>query len=91
MISPTMLFNLVTGFIATFQTFTTAFIMTKGGPDNASLFFGLYLYRNAFSYFKMGYASALAWVLFVLIIIVSVILLRTSSRWVYYETGGDGI
>lgn len=87
MISPTMLFNLVTVFIATFQTFTTALIMTRGGPENASLFYGLYLYRHAFSYFKMGYASALAWVLFVIVISLSLVLLRSSNSWVYYETG----
>jgi multiple sugar transport system permease protein len=88
MISPTVLFNAVTGFIATFQTFTTAFIMTRGGPENASLFYGLYLYRHAFSYFKMGYASALAWVLFLIVILLSLLLLRSSKSWVYYETGG---
>ncbi len=64
MISPTMFFNLVIGIIGSFQVFTTAYIATAGGPQNATLFYVLYLYRNAFDYFKMGYASALAWVLF---------------------------
>jgi len=91
MISPTILFNAVTGFIGTFQTFTTAFIMTEGGPNNASLFYGLYLYRNAFRYTRMGYACALAWILFLIILAVSAALLRSSSMWVYYETGGEGI
>ena len=91
MISPTVLFNTVTAFIGTFQTFTTAFVMTNGGPENASLFYGLYLYRNAFRYFKMGYAAAMAWVLFALILVVTIVLLRSSSLWVYYETGGKGI
>ncbi len=91
MISPTILFNLVMGFIGTFQTFVISYVMTDGGPQNASLFYGLYLYRNAFRYFKMGYACSLAWFLFVLILIISLLLLRSSSLWVYYETGGEGI
>ena len=91
MISPTVLFNVVTAVIATFQTFTSAYVMTNGGPQNASLFYGLYLYRNAFRYFKMGYAAAMAWVLFTLILIVTFVLLRSSSFWVYYETGGKGM
>jgi multiple sugar transport system permease protein len=91
MISPTVLFNGVTGLISTFQIFTTAYIMTNGGPQNASLFYGLYLYKNAFTYFKMGYASALAWVLFLIIMGCSLLVLRSSSRWVYYETGGEGL
>ncbi len=91
MISPTILFNMVMGFIGTFQTFVISYVMTNGGPQNASLFYGLYLYRNAFRYFKMGYACSLAWFLFVLILIISLLLLRSSSLWVYYETGGEGI
>jgi multiple sugar transport system permease protein len=61
--------------------------MTSGGPNNASLFYVLYLYRKAFQESQMGYASALAWVLFLLIAILSVIVFRTSSRWVFYEGG----
>jgi multiple sugar transport system permease protein len=59
--------------------------MTGGGPSNATLFYLLYLYRNAFNWFEMGYASALAWLLFVIILILTVMMWTTSARWVYYE------
>ena len=85
MISPVVLFALVTGVIATFQTFSVAYIITQGGPANASLFYLLYLYRNAFSWFEMGYASALAWLLFLIIAVCTAILLRSSNMWVHYE------
>lgn len=88
LISPVILFSLITGVIATFQTFAVSYIMTQGGPANASLFYLLYLYRNAFSWFEMGYASALAWFLFLIILICSLILLRTSDMWVHYESAG---
>lgn len=88
LISPVILFALITGVIATFQTFAVSYIMTGGGPANASLFYLLYLYRNAFSWFEMGYASALAWFLFLIIMICTVILLRTSDMWVHYEGMG---
>jgi ABC-type sugar transport system permease subunit len=87
MTTPTILFNLVLSVIAAFQTFVQAFIMTDGGPNNNSLFYGFYLYRKAFEDGDMGYASALGWVLFVIIAILSVIIFRSSSRWVYYEGG----
>lgn len=85
MVTPTILFNLVLSIIGTMQTFTQAYIMTQGGPNNASLFFVLYLYRKAFQESDMGYASALAWVLFIIIAVLSFVVLRTSNRWVYYE------
>ncbi|MXZ40759.1 MAG: sugar ABC transporter permease [Caldilineaceae bacterium SB0666_bin_21] len=85
MISSITFFNLVVGVIASFQVFTTAFIMTRGGPQNATLFLVLYLYRNGFQYFKMGYASAIAWMLFVIIVAFTVIQFRLASRWVYEE------
>lgn len=85
LMTPVLFFQLVTGFIAALQVFTEAFIMTSGGPNNATLFYLLYLYRNAFEYGRMGYASALAWVLFVYILILTLILQRTSRAWVYYE------
>ncbi|NLE44206.1 MAG: sugar ABC transporter permease [Chloroflexi bacterium] len=90
MISPSILFVLIMGIIGTFQTFTQAYIMTGGGPANATLFYLLYLYRNAFSWFEMGYASALAWFLFLVILTLTVALLRSSARWVYYETSEEG-
>ena len=88
MISPSILFVLIMGIIGTFQTFTQAYIMTGGGPANATLFYILYLYKNAFNWFEMGYASALAWVLFAIILVLTLIMLRSSSRWVYYESPG---
>jgi multiple sugar transport system permease protein len=88
LISPAILFVAITGIIFSFQTFTQAFILTGGGPANATLFYLFYLYKNAFTWFEMGYASSLAWVLFLIIILCTTLLLRTSARWVYYE-GGD--
>jgi multiple sugar transport system permease protein len=85
MMTPILFFQLVTGLIAALQVFTQAFIMTKGGPNNATLFLLLYLYRNAFEYFRMGYASALAWVLFLYILVLTLLLFRLSDLWVYYE------
>ena len=67
------------------QIFTEAFIMTNGGPADASLFYLLYLYRQAFQYFDMGYASALAWVLFIVILVLTIILFNTGKSCVYYE------
>ncbi|MGQ9554587.1 MAG: carbohydrate ABC transporter permease [Anaerolineae bacterium] len=85
MISPVIFFNLIMSIIGSFQVFTSAFVMTRGGPANASLFYVLYLYRNAFSYFKMGYASSLAWILFGIILFFSLLVVRSSPAWVYYE------
>lgn len=87
LISPAILFVAITGVIFTFQTFTQAFVLTQGGPANSTLFYLYYLYKNAFNWFEMGYASALAWVLFLIIILCTTLLLRTSARWVYYEGG----
>jgi len=85
LLTPVVLFTMVMGVIASFQTFTQAYIMTGGGPANATLFFLLYLYKNAFNWFEMGYASALAWLLFIIIMIVTIIMWTSSARWVYYE------
>ena len=71
--------------ISTFQTFTGAFVATNGGPLDSTLFYVLYLYRQAFQFFNMGYASALAWVLFVVVLVLTLVIVRTSGRWVYYE------
>jgi len=84
MITPVILFNLVIGLIMGFQVFTQAYVMTNGGPADSTLFYALYLYQSAFRFFKMGYASGLAWILFMLILISSLILFKSSSRWVYY-------
>jgi len=87
MTSPVIFFNLVMGLISTFQYFTQAYTTSggTGGPARSTLFYNLYLYLNAFLYFEMGYASAMAWVLFVLVLILTVIVFRTSLIWVYYE------
>jgi multiple sugar transport system permease protein len=85
MLTPTIFFNLVLSIISTFQTFTSAFVATNGGPLDSTLFYVLYIFRQAFEYFNMGYASALAWVLFVIILVLTLLVVRTSDRWVYYE------
>ena len=71
--------------IGSFQVFTQGFVMTQGGPNNATLFYVLYLYQNAFQFLKMGYASALAWVLFLITLSAALLVFRTSARWVYYS------
>jgi multiple sugar transport system permease protein len=86
LLTPVIFFNLLIGLIESFQIFSSAFIMTDGGPQNRTLFYVLYLYRNGFQYFQMGYASALAWVLFVIILIFTIIQFRMSKRWVHYES-----
>lgn len=83
--TPVLFFNLIMGIIGSFQVFTQGYVMTGGGPSNASLFYVLYLYWNAFNYFRMGYASALAWVLFAIILAMTGLIFRSSSAWVYYE------
>ena len=85
LVTPVIFFHLINGTIWAFQYFTEAFVMTGGGPANATLFYALYLYRNAFTNVKMGYASAQAWILFVLVMAASLIIMRSSKGWVYYE------
>lgn len=84
-LSPVMLFNLVLGLVGAFQVFTSAYVMTGGGPNNASLFYSLYIFRNAFEYFKMGKASAMAWILFAILLSFTLLQLALSKRWVHYE------
>ena len=87
MLTPTILFNLVMGLIGAFQYFTQVYVMTggKGGPVDSTMFYALYLYRNSFHYLRMGYASAMAWMLFLLILAATVAVLVSSRRWVYYH------
>ncbi|GIV77363.1 MAG: spermidine/putrescine ABC transporter permease [Litorilinea sp.] len=85
MLTPTIFFNLVIGLIGAFQIFTQVYIISEGGPLWSTLFYVYYLYRHGFQYFNMGYASALALVLFAIILILTLIVLATSKRWVYYE------
>mgnify|MGYP005853721501 CR=1 FL=1 len=84
MITPVLFLNLVTGIIGTLQIFTTAFVMTMGGPNYATYFFALHLYLNAFQYFRMGYAAALAWFLFLVILFLTLLVFKSSQYWVYY-------
>ncbi|TDX03564.1 carbohydrate ABC transporter permease [Kribbella sp. VKM Ac-2566] len=85
--TPVIFYNLVTGVIGTFQVFNQAYIMTQGGPNNATEFYIYYLYTKAFTDSEIGYASALAWVLFVIVLVITVLLFRNARRWVYYEMG----
>lgn len=88
MMTPTIFYNLVVGVIGTFQVFNQAYVMTEGGPNNATLFYVYYLFRKAFRESEMGYASALAWVLFMIIMLVTFLMFRNARRWVYYEMAG---
>ncbi|MBX3010026.1 MAG: sugar ABC transporter permease [Caldilineaceae bacterium] len=87
MITPTIFFNLVLGMIGAFQYFTTAFVLSQGtgGPASSTLFYSLLLYNNAFTYFKMGYGSAMAWLLFAFIFLLTWITFKSANHWVYYE------
>jgi multiple sugar transport system permease protein len=86
MLSPYMLLNLIMGLINTFQIFAPAYIMTRGGPLNSTLFYVYAIFNNAFRYMKMGYASAMAWVLFALVLLLTGIELRLGRYWVHYES-----
>lgn len=90
MISPVIMFTLVTGLIGALQTFTQVYVISNGlgGPNNGSLLYVLYLFLNGFRWFRLGYASALAWVLFIFIVILTYLMLRVSRNLVYYETPG---
>lgn len=88
MLTPIVLFNIVNQMINAFQDFTAAFVITNGGPANSTYLYGIMLYQNAFQYFKMGYASALSWVLFLLIIGITALIFKSSSKWAHYEDGG---
>lgn len=89
LLTPILLFNLVMQMVNAFQEFTGAFVITNGGPMKSTYLFALKLYEEAFTFFKMGYASALSWIMFILIMGVTAIIFKTSNSWVYYEDGGD--
>lgn len=86
LLTPTLFFSLVTGFIGSFQVFTQAYVITAGGPNDTTRFYMLHLWRAAFESLRMGYASAGAWVLFAIIMVVTLIQVKGSKRWVYYES-----
>lgn len=90
MLSPTIYFNLVMGIINAFQMFTSAFVITNGGPMNSTYVYALYLYERAFSRYQLGYASALAWIMLAMIVIISSIIALTSKYWVFYQTETGG-
>jgi multiple sugar transport system permease protein len=73
--------------IGAFQIFTQAYVMTRGGPNFATYFYVLHVYEEAFVKFRMGYASAMAWILFVAVLLVTLVQFRIAGRWVYYEAG----
>lgn len=85
MLTPYILFNLIMGVIGTFQIFTQAYVMTQGGPLDSTLFYAYALFNNAFRYLRMGYASAMAWVLFAIVLALTIAQVRLSRRWVHYE------
>ena len=87
LMTPLIFYNMVIAIINSFQTFVPAMIITEGGPQDATLFVVLNIYRNAFQYFNMGYASALAWELFVIVVGFTLAQFYLSNRWVYYEEG----
>lgn len=92
MLGPMLLFTFITSIIAAFQQLTIALLMTKGGPLGSTYFFAMYIYDNAFKYFDMGYAAAGSWVMFLIVLVLSLLVMRWSSAWVYYEgevKGGD--
>jgi multiple sugar transport system permease protein len=85
MLSPAVFFNLVVGMIGALRVFTAAFVATNGGPTYSTTFYMLYLFNNAFRFLYMGYASALAWLFMVLVIVLVVAQVYLGRRWVYYE------
>jgi multiple sugar transport system permease protein len=90
LISHVTFFNLVLGIIGALQVFTEAFVLTKGGPNDSTLLLSVYLYRNAFQFLKMGYASAIAWVMFLIVMALTLIVFKSAPMWVHYqETQGD--
>ncbi|WP_274364947.1 carbohydrate ABC transporter permease [Paenibacillus thermotolerans] len=88
MLSPVMFFNLVLGIIGSFQMFTSAFIITKGGPVQSTYMYALFLYEQAFKHYKMGYASALAWILLMIVALLTLLNFAVSRYWVFYESDG---
>ena len=85
LLTPALFFNLIIAIIGAFQVFTQAYIMTEGGPNYSTLFYLLYLFRAAFENFRMGYASAMAWALFIIVLAFTIVQFMLSDRWVFYE------
>lgn len=90
MLSPILYFNLIMAVIGAFQMFTSAFVITNGGPMNSTYVYALYLYERAFSRYQLGYSSALAWIMLIMIVAAAAIIAGTSKYWVFYETETGG-
>ena len=88
-LTPIIFFNFIMQMVSGFMMFTQAFIITGGGPYDRTLVYALYMFQMAFTYYQMGYASALAWVLLIIISTITAIIFKTSSYWVFYETKGE--
>lgn len=87
MLSPTIFFNMITGAIGAFQVFTEAYIMTGGGPNNSTLYYAYHLYNKAFSDLQLGYASAMGWILMLITLVLTLLAIRISTKYVHYEGG----
>nr|WP_094550637.1 sugar ABC transporter permease [Petroclostridium xylanilyticum] len=89
LLTPIVFFNLIMQMVHAFQEFTGAFVVTNGGPAKATYLYGLMLYQNGFQFFKMGYASAQSWILFAIIMLMTMLVFKSSEYWTFYEDGGD--
>jgi multiple sugar transport system permease protein len=89
MLSTVTLFNLIMGIISSLQVFAEPFVLTQGGPNNSTLLLSVYLYQNAFEYLKMGYAAAIAWVAFAIILVLTLLVFRSTPMWVHTEAEDD--
>jgi multiple sugar transport system permease protein len=89
LLSPTIFFNTIVGMIGAFQVFDPAYVLTEGGPNNATRTYSYNLFQEAFEFLHMGYASLLAWLLFIVILVITIFVMRVSNRYVYYENGVD--
>ncbi|SFL23350.1 carbohydrate ABC transporter membrane protein 1, CUT1 family [Paenibacillus sp. 1_12] len=87
LMTPIIFYNVILGLVNSFTTFTQAYTMTKGGPEDSTLFYAFFIHREAFEHQSMGYACALAWILFVIISLLTYLLFKSSSGWVHYEGG----
>ena len=88
MLTPIFLFNLINQTIGAFQAFNSSYLITQGGPLNSTLYYGVHLYNRAFTYYEMGYGSAMAWFMLLVIAVFTALIFRSSSAWVYYESEG---
>lgn len=89
-LSPTIFFNLINQMITGFMAFTQAFIITRGGPNDATMFYVLYLYDKSFTNFQMGYGAAMAWVLIIIVGLLTALIFKSQHKWVHYESGAGG-